>query len=381
MLEALRRWGHEPEDSPRSPSSRQGRPPADLTTAQDATDATDRAAAAGESHDGEPWPGEWRHMGVGGGTAPAAMQARSASSASAAAADLPVLALTAPATVWDEVGALERPPFRLLTDAAVAGTLRRPGAWSARARRVQSHACAADTDADSVAGECVDGGRHEDTEAVEEMVAASAMLALAESLGVEEGGPLAADLMEALSSMGEAAISVDAAVAEVPEYDHPAQEAERVSHGSQIRVTATPGGGSGGWPQGDAMRLVQQSRLWAAASPPEMRAFRAHSMPNADMPAWHASPGHAGTAAAATSVPLCSVQEHSHAGASDAYRGIADISPGIASANSPPPPVGVRERRGAEDAGPAYRGHAYTGTLDRVKDEFILDESELESDA
>lgn len=285
------------------------------------------------------------------------------------------LSATAPAALLThEAGALPRPPFRLLTDAPVAGT-RRPGlSWSARARRVQSHACAAEPA--ELDGVDVMGGAGGGAAGMEEVPPAGdglpqcATRQSSEDCGLEVAAPARVEHREAMQA-------VDGRSNGGGGHVNPAAEERRTME--QIAS------------------LIQKSQLWNTG---RLRQQKASSMPHAAAPAWHVTSVHSGSGGShCQAEPWCDgdaqVGSASGGGARSAdvdgtataqsavvsshgYSGVLDTDKDefiLDSSESERPSNGRRCSVG-EDQG----RHVYTGTLDMEKDEFILGESELESD-
>lgn len=258
--------------SPTSQASTDTRTPAYLSSGGASSGSTPRKSAA-----------------PGGSTAPAVLW-RGAAGGSAALPEMPPLPLTAPAAVWRRADALERPPFRLLTEVApAAGTLQRGQEWSARARRLQSHAfvddeCGSDEDrADrqvtSAAAAAVphkDSGdtlRAGEAEEIQQMVAASEMI-MAAGAGSQSGLASHVDAM------------IDVAMGEHP---HPGAAVRTTNQGHTKPGLQGSDHGSSCLSQEDAQKVVQQSRLWEVGKLGPVGVVRSYSMPPAATSVWSSS--------------------------------------------------------------------------------------------
>lgn len=304
--------------------------------------------------------------------------------------------LTAPPAMFREDGPLERPPFRLLTDVPAAGTVRRGAAWSARARRIQSHACS--PDAEQSDGSESDAASLEGTktQAVQEMVPASAMLPEAAPMNGQHEDPAHSEAGpgESHGMLWNAPVPQDAPVqaaagGNAPPSSEPGSYTNSMESNAAVRGND---GESGIWKREQVLNLIQQSCLWGPSKLPEHRS-RAVSMPHAAAPSWpstgassNGSRGAANPVAGSSSDIGASVP--SHTAARPMYRGEMDrvrdefVLRSTGSENVGATAVGMAPGPGSPLAGgTGYRSHVYSGTLDMDKDEFILDDEELESNA
>eukprot|EP00892_Ulva_mutabilis_P000408 jgi/Ulvmu1/10368/UM061_0051.1 len=268
-------------------------------------------------------------------------------------------ALVAPAAALQEAGPLPRPPFRLLTDTPVAGTLRRGRAWSARARTLQSHACllSAVVPPDAAAAAGPQQRSRSSTDSIEQMAPAAAML-------VRRSG----SFPRTFSPRGAAGLSGGAGPVFV-EPVRPVEDAGVRVHGGLCAQPAA-GAAAGSRPTMEEIaHLVQQSRLWWPAA---LREHKASSMPHSSTaPDWHGLPiqseakerdGQTGSIAASAAASDSRNSRQEHCAGATKERAQADvvtdgaISPGAETVSS----------------------HVYSGVLDMERDEFILDSSKSE---